>query len=228
MKTFYEEELSIDPMDLIEPTAVMILGCDMLCEKLHTYDIVSKLIEPEQGYWLPWSKKPFIPHGDYYPIDHIGDRDYVMSTIQEMAACRTPFVNIQNPTQVFDPVKIRKNLHLVTDHQRNNPEALELAHVYIHLYLNRLAPINRNFSTKRLDVQSHLKPEYQIPEVEDRIDEAMDDIYLLLNQFVDKDIWHLYHTRRKGNSIYVEKLIDYRVFDWYRLKKEELGYGDDA
>lgn len=39
--------------------------------------------------------------------------------------------------------------------------------------------------------------------------------------FIGNDIWFIYETSLRSRSIIIEKVIDYRILDWERMKEEE-------
>ena len=42
-----------------------------------------------------------------------------------------------------------------------------------------------------------------------------------IHDFIGEDTWHIYFCRTKNTVLVIEKSIDYRIFDWYRLKEQE-------
>jgi hypothetical protein len=41
-----------------------------------------------------------------------------------------------------------------------------------------------------------------------------------VNQFVGEDIWNIYFTKLQAVDLRIEKCVDYRIYDWTRIKQE--------
>ena len=42
-----------------------------------------------------------------------------------------------------------------------------------------------------------------------------------LDQFIKDDNWNIYLSRVKTTSLYIEKTVDYRIYEWTRMQYEE-------
>ncbi len=42
-----------------------------------------------------------------------------------------------------------------------------------------------------------------------------------IHEFIYKDLWRIYFVKTKTNNLFIEKSIDFRIYDWTKMKYEE-------
>lgn len=51
------------------------------------------------------------------------------------------------------------------------------------------------------------------------LERCIESLTTQVSDFIGRDDWHIYFTRRIGHDIMVEKTIDYRIYDWNRIQE---------
>lgn len=186
-------------------------------------DILNRCVKPKKGLYLPNNIRPILNLSDntYYFENGVKVTD-----VNEVLSAEK---NILNKDQevilkgVF--IKNRKNYILT---KPNIPVvAVELIIGFIKNYITTITNIPDNkFSYSVINL---LKPgENGVQDVLDDIYTLLDDVFMRLNEFIGKDQRHIYLFKEIGTSLLIEKICDYRVLEYYRLKQElhELKYPD--
>ncbi len=57
---------------------------------------------------------------------------------------------------------------------------------------------------------------------EERIRSLLMDLIDDLRSFIGKDTWHIYHTSLIRTDMRVDKIVDYRIHEYHRLKREGI------
>ena len=60
------------------------------------------------------------------------------------------------------------------------------------------------------------------------LDRSVESISAQVTEFMRRDNWHVYFTRRIQQDIMVEKTIDYRIYDWTRIQAALLAPEDGS
>lgn len=95
--------------------------------------------------------------------------------------------------------------------------AIKAAVATIIKYLNSLCSFTHvndiSYNLYRL-----VKNEYRDLVNNDEFDVIFYDLVSKVQDFVGEDTWHIYFYKVRGTSIIIQKTIDYRIYDWYRIK----------
>lgn len=104
--------------------------------------------------------------------------------------------------------------------------ALQLLKAAVNRYLQTFARFAVPFSNEHSAVR-YLKPEYQHLLAEGFFDTYINGIITEIHEFVIQDLWRMYFTKVKGDDLYIEKTVDYRIYDWTRMQYEQLHSNDE-
>jgi hypothetical protein len=213
--------------ELLTPTGVLVLDADKYADFLMGDGLLNKVVTPEEGLYLPWSVKPFLPAGVYYPAGRYGDELLAITSLDALLDIDCPVVHEKYPKRIIQHTVIKKYKKLLRKQPPYNISAVKLIFAFVVATIRGLAPVNSYHVGRFPTIEDCLDEQYHTVEVSDTIECALDSLYLALREFVGRDTWHLYDMKLVGTSIVIEKLIDYRVFDWYRIQREGCESYDD-
>lgn len=214
---FYDES---DERDLLQATAVLVLDGEKYMLSLAVHGIDDCVPEGETGLFLPWSNKPFLPDGVYYPIDRVGDDTAAITDMDTVVKTKVPLINPAYPSRVIGPKMISKYRRLLSSSPPVNMPMMDLLMGYVVEIIDSTAPVNKYHTNRFPKVVNALKSDRVSRTVYDLLEASLDDLFLTVRSFIGADKWHIYDIKRSGNNIIIEKLIDYRIFDWYRIQRE--------
>jgi len=178
------------------------------------------LVSPDKGIYLVGSLEPILRLGTvYYP-----ETKYLMSGHEI-----TTFANIfQLNEAIVDAggkVIIGKNdLKTKQKYFKSKPTIpvipIKVAIAVVIKYLNTLSSYTHvsNFNYK---LEEFIKPEYRELLYTDEFSTIFEKLLDQVMVFVNKDNWHIYFYKVKGTTLLIEKTIDFRIYEWYRLQHEE-------
>lgn len=123
---------------------------------------------------------------------------------------------------------IRNASKYLTTSSKINLHALQIVHLFISDYIEHKSPYINNVLEENKYL-SHLTDEGKsIFKTTKILDTLFRDLSDMLDSFMCKDIWNIYFIKLNGTDFYIEKNIDFRIYDWtlkneleeYRLKEE--------
>lgn len=123
--------------------------------------------------------------------------------------------------------RYQKNPRAYFDTPDERISAYKLYWCVVTEYLSRLSPYVPALRAPYTPTE-FIKDEYIGLYEEGSYWSVMDEDLLALDAFVGSDRHHLYFTRLSGYQLIIEKTIDYRIYDWYRLRHGVINdEGDD-
>lgn len=157
----------------------------------------------------------------YYSLSPDGNKTKLV-TLKDFQRCKNIIINeasgfVQKPD--LKTLTIRKNLveTPIVDYR-----LMDVVEKCIDDYLYRLCPHTRttlnSYSLDRL-IDPKVEGEARQSLVENlqiMLMSVIDEV----SAFVGPDSWHFYFTERKGSSLVISKTVDFRIYDWYRIKWE--------
>lgn len=212
--------------EILKPTEVLMLDASRYIDCLYQHRIDQYIVEPQKGLWLPWAKEPYLLADTYVIKDDLSGIE--ITDLNEVVKCNEIVIGKTNK-KIYHPDQFKK----IKSKLRSTPsypvELVNLIYAQVRQYVTLLAPVNRRYDTRQIRVSNYIKPEINInSELLESIEIALDDLFLAVNEFIDKDCNFLICTRVEGTTIIIEKLVDYRIFDWNRKMREELNPNEDA
>ncbi len=57
---------------------------------------------------------------------------------------------------------------------------------------------------------------------EERIRGLLQDLTTSVYEFIGQDTWHIYHTTQVGYDLKIDKVVDFRIHEYTRLKREGI------
>lgn len=99
--------------------------------------------------------------------------------------------------------------------------ALQLLKANVDLNLRRFCKFAVPFSNEST-VLRYLKPGYKHILNEGYLDTYTNDIIEQLHEFIVKDLWRIYFTKVKSDNLFIEKSVDYRIYEWTKMQYEKL------
>lgn len=211
----------ISDAELLAPSAILAIDANMFIDHLLQHELLGAIVSPEDGYYLPWSKTPYLPVDTYYPVGHLGNQSVAVTDLDQVLATEVHLVRAGNPGKVINPAFLKAKKKLFSRTPSYNEMAINLIYAYAVRIINYLAPVNRWHTVCFSDINAFLIEDYDTSEVENAIEAALDPLFIMLKDFIGNDTWHLYTPQLKGTSIIIEKIIDYRIYDWYQIQRQQ-------
>lgn len=211
--------------DILKPTEGLIIDANRYINLLYGHKLDQYVIEPKKGLWLPWTKEPYFPQGTY--LVKIGDSFHETDILTDLLNATDIVIN-KSTNKTYFPDQLKKIKGKLIDQPSYPVEMVNLVYAQVKQYLMMLAPVNRQFDLRNNRVSNYIKPDIPITsELLDSIEVALDDLFLVVNEFIAKDCNHLIHSRINNTNIIIEKLVDYRIFDWNRTQRAQLETEDE-
>jgi hypothetical protein len=194
---------------------------DLLDKTSLIEEFAENMVPLQEGLYSNTTHKMVFSHktSQYYALDEAGNKTKLV-TLKDFQRCKLTIINeangfIQKPD--LRSLTIRRNLveTPIVDYRR-----MDIVEKIIDDFLYGLCPHTKT-TMNSYPLDKLLKPnlpeekrERLINNLESMLVTVIDEI----SQFVGSDTWHFYFTKRKGSSIIINKTVDFRIFDWYRIK----------
>lgn len=224
-------------------TAVLVIDLAshamMLDEQLH----LAALEEPIQGIYLTGSIDPFISLDNKYYLRSkynllqqqihqqsitpeagkikYTQRQYCITNVDDIFNLTEDLVD-SDGTTVITPTDIKRKRKYMFDKPTVPAVGIKLASIVGLRYLSTMCPYTKNKnSVYRIDslVKKEYHPELYKKEYEFQV--ALHDLVDEIMKFIGDDTWHIYFHKIKGTALIIEKTIDWRIYEYYRMKFEE-------
>lgn len=206
--------------ELTKPSDILVLN--LLKYVGHIQEpYASKYLEPyEKGLYLRGHINPLLHENLAYYKDFKPIEDKItpikFESLAEIMLCKNDVY-----TSSGDVVISAKDLFYNKKFIETKPDIpVQLIKVAVSVILEYLNSLNKytnvnsiNFNLNRLVKQKHrdlIIKEYYQTELAELLD--------IVCNFVGKDSWHIYFYKITGTTLILSKTIDYRIYDWYRLK----------
>jgi len=211
---------TVDLNELLQPTEMTLI--DMLPYVVEWDDdpYLNALVAPPVGIYLPGSVEPVLhSNGKYYPQSKLGEEAHLITDLTQIYNVTEPIVD-KNGIVLTTPDKLRRLKRYITTQPQVPAMAIKVACSIAIAFINNLSIYTRSprntYHLSRLVSDQH----FDLIATE-AYENLLDEMLLSLNAFVGKDRHHIYFTRLKGTSLVVEKTIDFRVYDWYRMQQSK-------
>ena len=163
--------------------------------------------------------------GDIYP-SIIPNKQYFSQKINKLNQCITiPITDFNkvNDTVVDEignviiprPMMLSKEIYL-----KNEPSVpargLILVELLLKRYIESISPYTK-YSMYNSKIMSNFKQEGIELFLEGHIDKLCESLYAQVSSFIGNDIWFIYFIKYLGIDIIIEKSIDWRIYEYYRM-----------
>lgn len=75
---------------------------------------------------------------------------------------------------------------------------------------------------RNYDLYNLIKPEYHYVINENILPEMFDKLLTQIDNWIGDDIWYMCFTKITSTTFIIEKICDYRVWDWHKIQEENL------
>lgn len=206
------------------------------------------LIDPPKGIYLKGSLKPFITDNvDYYAESVLTkkglNREELVYNGVIVKGSKVVDFQEERITDFQDILGLTENLIdecgtvvLTADDIKRRSKymsltpsipviAIEVAALMVKSYLDSICPYNKTVRSIRSisenTLEEFVKESYHHLIDEDEFDVEFESLLNIVSEFVGDDLWFIYTHRIKGTDLIIEKLIDFRIYDWYRMKYDQ-------
>lgn len=215
---------------LKKPEAVAVFNLHNEFATLNDKLVFDSLSNPPEGVYeynrlvpvLLFNKK-------LYPLKHLGDRNKLIKTFND-------FINISNDDIVDDKgtvVLSKKIMFLKKKTFLDTPNipvnGIKLLYFLITNYINKRCKYSRCGVSADLDL---FKDDVNEEEIDlDYIIDSFSDLFMRVDNFISSDNKHIYFSKLIGTTLYIEKVVDYRIYMWekneYEKKERENEQSED-
>ena len=183
------------------------------------------MIEKQFGDVMTPSAKGIYKVGDIYP-SIIPNKQYYSQKINKFNQCITIPVtdfNKVNDTIIDESgnVIIPKGMMINKENYlRNEPSVpsrgLILVELMIKRYIESINPWVK-YSMQNNKIISNFKPEGVELFTDGHIDKMCESLFAQISTFIANDVWHIYFVKYSSLDIIIEKSIDWRIHEYYRM-----------
>jgi hypothetical protein len=154
----------------------------------------------------------------YYSQKALKNDQYVTTIVTDINAVTDTILD--EGGNVILPAAVMKNK---AQYLRNEPtvpsRGLMIVELLIKRYIDSISPWMK-YSMYNSKILSHLKPDGVDLFNNGQLETVCDSLFMQLNDFIGRDVWHLYFTKFIGLDLLIEKTRDYRIMQW----EEEHGH----
>ena len=204
------------PDKLLVPDEVFIISIEDDAYNLN--NIYGKALKPNpEGVYLSSSLLPVLRPGQEL-VEAVTGKTYGVDNVME---AKNDLSNESGEVVISSYHLKNKNRYLST--KGFYPvSAIQLLKIVIDKNLRRFCKYSMPFTIGETSFYQYITDEYKKnfnqALLEDFSSERLDQIY----DFVKKDRWRMYFTRVRRNNLYIEKCVDYRIYEWTRQQYELL------
>jgi hypothetical protein len=171
--------------------------------------------EADLGLWLPGRTRPsLVPGKLYYCYDQNG--------LVQLEAVSASAVKAAKG-DIFDETGEMVLPHRVRQQLREEPtlplKGLEVVRGYVDHTLSQLSRQWSRNSAPRMHemLQPYIKDEYtELDDLCCAINSHLSELGQQIREFVGTNQWVMHFARWKGTEVWIEKSIDFRIYDWQR------------
>ena len=209
-----------DPMSLLTTEEILVVSLRDQAFHLHT-QMGDKLKPNPEGIYVRGKLFPIIvPKDKLFLLDSGKPIEYKDLNEVNEGVC-------DQQGKLLISKEIMKMKHKLLSYSGFYPvSALQVLKANVDLNVRRYCRFAAPFTNESVAV-SYLKPEYR-----DLLSSGFFDDYTseVLNQafeFISKDTWRIYFTKVMADSLYIERSVDYRIYDWTKTQYDKLHPDND-
>jgi len=211
----------IDINDVLRTTNE-VLVIDLLEHALHLeYDpYMISLKDPQPGIYLAGSVDPIIKGNTdyYYRSSLLNDKTKILN-FEDILNTNEVIVDKDNKI-IITPSDIKQKKKYLSLEPTVPSMAIKLAREVAIIFLNSLCK-HTKINIERTDLSKYIKEEYHNLIETEAFESELEKLWLDILKFVNSDTWNIYFIKSKNTTLIIEKSIDYRIYDWYRIKFEK-------
>lgn len=177
-------------------------------------NILNSLIEPKKGLYLPNNLKPILNIEDNDCYFENGDK---IIDVNKILTLEQDVFN-KDKEIVLKSNYIKKKKHYILTQPNIPIIAIELIVIFIKNYITTLTHIPDDRISYH--ILTLVKPDIDVDELLDSIYTSIDDLFIEINGFINNDNTFIYLYENLGTSLMIQKICDYRIVEYYKLKQE--------
>lgn len=189
-------------------------------------------IEPEkEGLYLPGGTEPLLTLDKrYYPssiynalnLSKSVSKEHHLKTLEQIKNCSEDLYD-EKGNLVISARKLRQYNRYFKEEPTVPANLIKVSAAMAMEHLSRI-DIRASFNGEHPEIEELILPEYHGLITHGDLYLGYFDLYITLENFISQDSWHLYRVTLKGTTLYVEKQMDLRIYEWYlqKFRDEEL------
>ena len=208
----------MDPMSLLVPDSALVVSLKDSALMLHAH-MQDKLYPNPPGIYV---------HGSLMPIVQPSQKMFALGTgvpvtYQDLIEGKE-FTNDEicnEEGMVLIPRSIMQNRSRLLSTGGFYPiSAIQTLKHYVDSQLRNLGPYVAPFTNDSMSTK-YLKPEFRYYFSEDILRPYVVDVIHQAEEFISRDTWRMYFTKVMADDLYIERHVDYRIYDWTRQQYEK-------
>ena len=180
-------------------------------------------VKPIEGLYVTGSIEPFIKldgSADYFPKSKWLSAKNKLTDKKAILDCNEDIMDVNGKVVLSIADKKRKIKYIKTE-PTIPATAIKVCISIVLSYINNLNPHTRRRGTTYL-LEQLINSKYHISLVDnDSIIEKLEHLLDRVMEFVGNDTWNIYFHKVKGSTLIIDKCIDFRIYEWYRIKFEK-------
>lgn len=184
----------------------------------------SKYLEPyTKGLYLRGNISPLLLEGNTYYKDFKVNKDGKINAVKFESLAEILLCNNDVYDSRGEVIVTARDLFCnkkFIDTKPNIP--VQLIKVGIAVVLEYLNSLNKytNVNSINYNLNRLVKSQHRDLIVKEYYQTEFNVLLDIISDFVGKDSWHIYFYKVVGTNLVISKTIDFRIYDWYRMKNE--------
>lgn len=207
--------------DLLDKTTQVIV-IDLFDHAVSMEDKVQTMfIDPKPGLYLPGSVDPILESTKKYTYSNKFPNNIGKVDLNKLCTNAGDILD-QTGKIVITEQNIARRLKYFTTAPTVPAVAIKAASILTINYLTSLCQYTRSKNIHQ-SLEELVKPQFKTEffKTEYEIQQSLFRLLDSVIEFVVEDTWHMYLTEVKGSTLIIEKGIDWRIYEWYRMKFEK-------
>jgi hypothetical protein len=207
--------------EFLTPTGFIILNIGDIAsyiERRYGHHIVA----PEQGIYIYGQKKPTLKNGVRYIIKSVKDpqeQQKILQDINDPALNENYKILDESGNEVISSAILKNKQQLLSSYPSFPVVGMEIAKLCIEYYVSKrnIFTNNSHYLINSIDKKFLLNAPEELAQI--IIDDIVfESVYQQVNQFIDKDVNHVYFFKLTGlTDLIIEKTIDWRAYQWHLM-----------
>lgn len=213
--SYNAESEATNPISLLTPEEILVFSIKENADELHK-SFAKALIPNPEGIYLRTELEPKIRPG----MKVIGERSHKEYAYKDLGKADEGLRNESGDILIPEYAVLNKET-MLSQTGFYSISAINLIKAAIDINLRRMCKYAIPFTNINNAVGKCLKPDYAHLLNEDAFNAFIETPLSQLDQFIKDDNWNIYLSRVKTTSLYIEKTVDYRIYEWTRMQYEE-------
>ena len=169
-----------------------------------------------EGLYVPFQIEPLLKPNHLYMVD--GEPLYLnkidsSTVLDDLEIPLSATISDKAFRTIITPAMRKKYADMFTVTPSINPHILEAIKHMAHVHINCMLAYTLS-SNPIDDLYKYLTPEGIVKFEDGVLEEACDDIFAQISNFMLDNPWNIYFISLRGWDIFIEMSVDFRIYEW--------------